>query len=60
MKPYYHYLLGALWIVACILLGAYVRGNKLSGRAHYSSGLKAIIFSYLFGLCLLVAAITML
>lgn len=59
MKEYYHYLLGILWIIACMLLGMYVRGKSISGRKHYSIGLKAIFFSYLFGLCLLFVAIVM-
>jgi hypothetical protein len=59
MKDYYHYLLGVLWVVACILLGMYVRGRNISGKKHYSLGLKIIVFSYLFGLCLLFIAILM-
>lgn len=57
MKDYYHYLLGIVWIVTCILLGLYVRGRSISGKTHYAIGLKAIIVSYLLGLCLLFAAI---
>lgn len=60
MKEYYHYLFGALWILACILLGMYVRGKNISGEKHYAIGLKAILFSYLLGLFLLLAAIVML
>lgn len=57
MQAYYHYLLGLLWIVACIFLGLYVRGRSISGKRHYKGGLKAIVVSYLVGLCLLFAAI---
>ncbi|MBL7931161.1 MAG: hypothetical protein JNL60_04645 [Bacteroidia bacterium] len=57
MKEYYHYLLGILWIVTCIFLGLYVRGRSLNGKKQYSIGLKAIIVSYLLGLCLLFVAI---
>lgn len=57
MKDYYHYLLGVLWMVSCVFLGMYVRGRSISGRKHYAIGLKAILFSYLFGLCLLFLAI---
>lgn len=57
MKEYSHYIFGLLWIVVCILLGLYVRGRGLSGKKHYSIGFKAIVLSYLCGLCLLFLAI---
>lgn len=57
MQDYYYYLFGSLWIVAGILLGMYVRGKNVSGKKHYSLGLKAILFSYLLGLGLLFVAI---
>lgn len=57
MKEYSHYLFGVLWIVACILLGMYVRGRGISGKKHYTIGFKVMVVSYLCGLCLLFLAI---
>jgi hypothetical protein len=59
MKPYYHYLYGVLWIIVCILLGLYIRGRGINSRKQYTLGFKAIVLSYLFGLCLLFLAIAL-
>jgi len=52
-----YYLIGALWILACVLLGLYVRGRTMTGKRHYSFGLKAIFIFYLLGLVVLFSAI---
>lgn len=59
MKDYSHYLFGVLWIIACMLLGLYVRGRGISRKKHYTIGFKVIVLSYLCGLCLLFVAIVM-
>jgi|GEM_PF-1676158 len=46
-------LLGIAWIVACTLLGLYIRGRGLTGKKQYRIGFKVILISYLTGLGLL-------
>ncbi len=54
-----YYLLAGLWILACVLVGLYIRGKGLAGKRHYTFGLKAIVLSYLIGAGLLVVALTL-
>ena len=49
----YYLLLGLGWIATCIILGLYIIGKGISGRRHFTIGLKAILVSYVLALCFL-------
>ncbi len=53
-----HYIFGVVWLLACLLLSVFVRGNMVTSQGQYKIGLAAIVISYLVGLCFLFVAIS--